>query len=169
MYFISDAWLQFGVVVLIQIFLLLSYAWYMKQLTAVPRALFLGVLIGVTIGVPFDLVFGKSLGLHSYELGFGIFFLVINATFSYGVFVANIFLLRTASWQHFYFAAIVIMTMYETINYFFRVWTWHFSLQLGLFVSVLLIGYVAGATAAALLAHKFLGQRFAFLEKVLKK
>ena len=164
-----EAWLNFIIVILAQLFLFVICAYYEKKLSKVPSILGWGVLIGIVIGVPFDFVVGKFFGLHSFTLGFGLFFLIINATFSYGLFASNILTLQHVRLTHFIFWNIMIVTVYEIINSFFPVWTWEFVLSPIEFMIVLLVGYLMGAILIAVISHIFLGRRFFFIDDLLNK
>ena len=74
----SEAWLNFAIVFLIQLLLFVTHALYEKKLPDMPRILGYGALNGVVLGPILDLTFGKLLGLCSYTLGFGAFFLILN-------------------------------------------------------------------------------------------
>src|SRR5688572_9178251 len=98
----SEAWLNFAVVIFVQALLFIVHGYFAKKLSQVPRVFGWGVLIGIAVGVPFDLVVEKFFGLHSYTLGFfGLFFLIINAALSYGLFVANTLLMQHARLSYF--------------------------------------------------------------------
>lgn len=164
-----EDWLNFAIIILVQLLLFTAHAYYEKRLSDVPRILGYGVLIGIVFGIPFDLVVGKFFGLHSYALGFGAFFLILNATLSYGLFAANTLLMQRARLVHFYIWTIGIVAVYETTNLFFRVWTWEFALPDIAFLIVLSAGYFGGAILVAVISHVFLGHRFFFIDTVLKK
>lgn len=165
----SEAWLNFIIVISTQLFLFVICAYYTKKLSDVSRILGWGVLIAIVVGIPFDLVLGKFFGLHSFALGFGVSFLIINATLSYGLFVANILLLQQLRLPNFILWNIVVVTIYEITNYFFHVWSWGFALPPIEFVMVLLVGYLAGVILVAIISHILLGRRFLFIEDLLKK
>lgn len=164
-----EAWLNFAIIIFVQFLLFITCAYYKKRLSDVPRILGLGVLTGIILGLSFDLVLGKFFGLNSYALGFGPFFLILNAALSYGIFVANILLLQQARLPYFYVWTLLVMAVYEITNYFFRVWTWEFSLPDIAFLSVLSAGYFGGAILIAVVWHVFLGHRFFFIDTLLKK
>lgn len=165
----SEAWSNFAIVVLAQLSLFLIHAYYAKKLSDVPRMLGLGALIGITVGIPFDLLVGKFFGLHSFALGFGMFFLTINAVLSYGLFVSNTLLMQNAKLRYFFPWIITLVAVYEITNYFFRVWTWEFALPHIVFLMVLLVGYFGGAILVAAIAHIFLGRRFLFIDNLFKR
>ena len=158
-----EAWLHFTVIVSVQMLLLIVHAYSAGRLADVPRLFGWGALIGVAVGVPFDLVVGQFFEIHSYALGFSLYFLVINAALSYGLFVANTLLLQHVRLPYFCLWTVIMMAVYEITNHFFRVWTWEFGLPRFEFLMVLLIGYFAGAILAAIISQVFLGYRFSFL------
>ena len=164
-----EAWLNFAIVIFVQFLLFIICAFCQKRLSDVPRILGLGMLIGIVMGLSFDLVLGKFFGLSSYTFGFSLFFLVINATLAYGIFAANILLLQHIRLPYFILWNIVIVVVYEIINHFFRVWTWEFLLPRFEFLMVLLVGYLGGAIFVAVISHVFLGRRFFFIDNLFKK
>ncbi|MFA5877555.1 MAG: hypothetical protein WC880_04315 [Candidatus Paceibacterota bacterium] len=164
-----EAWLNFTIVVFMQLLLFIIHAYYAKKLSDVPRILLWGALIGIVIGMLFDLVLGKFFGLHSYTLGFGLFFLSLNVALSYGLFAANILLMQYVRLPYFFLSIIIVMAVYEITNHFFRVWAWNFVLPRFEFLMVLLAGYFGGAILVAIISHVFLGHRFFFISNLLKK
>lgn len=92
----SEPWLYFTIVVFIQFLLFILHAWYEKKLSDTSRILSWGAFIGIVVGIPTDLMVGKSLGLCSYALGFGAFFLILNGILLYGLFAAHILLMQFA-------------------------------------------------------------------------
>jgi len=161
--------LNFAIVIFVQLLLFITCAYHEKKLSNVPRILGWGVLIGIAMGLSFDLVLGKFFGLSSYALGFGAFFLIINAALSYGLFAANILLLQRVRLAHFYIWTVVIVAVYEITNHFFRVWKWELGLPPIEFLIVLSVGYFGGAILVAIISHVFLGHRFFFIDNFLKK
>lgn len=167
----SEAWLNFGVVVFAQFILFIVHAYYANKLSDVPRTLGMGALIGVVVGLFYDLILGMYFGLASYTLGFTASFLSINWVLSYGIFAANTLLMQDARLRDFFLWTIVVVTIYETVNHFFLVWTWKFEHLLAFsssieFLTVLLVGYCSGALFVATLAHTFLGYRFLVIKKL---
>ena len=148
-----DAWVNFAVVVFVQFLLFIIVAWYAKKLPNMPRLLGWGALIGLVMGLCFDLGLGKLLGLHSYTLGFGAPFLILNGTLSYGLFAATTLLLQSMPPRYFLPWVIVIVAVYEITNHFFRVWAWRFSLPPLEFAVVLLTGYLGGAIIVTVISH----------------
>lgn len=168
-----ESWLNFAIVVFAQLVLFVAHAYYVNRLTDIPRLLGLGVLIGLVMGLLYDLFLGKFLGLASYELGFGAIFLVINGALSYGIFAANVLLLQHARLRDFFLLTVVVVVVYEVTNNFLRVWTWRLEHLLAFsssveFIIVLLIGYFTGAIFVAAVAHKFFQYRFSFINNLLK-
>jgi hypothetical protein len=164
-----EAWLSFAVVNFVQLFLFIARATYEKKLSDIPRLLLWGVLTGIPLGLLFDLTLGKSFGFYSYTLGFSTLFLVLNAVISNGLFAANILLLRQVRLLQFYIWIIVLVIGYETTNLFFYMWTWEVTLQPIELLIFLLAGYLGTATLVAVIWHVFLGYRFVFVDKLLKK
>jgi len=141
----SKAWLNFAIVIFVQFLVFIAYAYYAKKLSKVPQILVKGILVGIIFGLSFDFVFGELLDFHSYVLGFGISFLILNAAISYGLFSANILLLERIQFPYFYIWTIFIMSIYEITNLFFPVWNWKLALPSIQFLFVLSIGYLCGA------------------------
>ena len=165
----SEAWLNFGIVVFIQLILFIIHAYYEKSLSDIPRILGWSIPVGIVVGVLFDLIVGKFFGFHSYALGFGAFFLILNGALSYSFFAANILLMQRVRLVHFCIWAVVIAAFYEIPHHFFRVWTWELPLPSHIeFLIVLLAGYVGGAILMAA-GWRILGHRFLFIDNLLKK
>lgn len=154
----SDAWINFAAIVLIQALLFVLIVRLEKERIAVPL-LVKALLIGAVFGLSFDLVAGKLLGLHSYALGFDLPFLILNATLSYGLFSATMSLFQEARLTRLFAGSLLAAAVYETANQFFPVWNWEFSLPPALFVATLLIGYFGGAVFVVLLG-KIVAERF---------
>lgn len=150
----SEVWINFGILLLVQLFIFVAFAFYEKKLTSIWRALVKGFLIGIPFGLSFDLVLGKLLGLSTYALGFEIPFLLFNAVLSYGIFAATILLLRRQP-LYFFAATLLITALYEFANVFLRVWEWHFPVPTALFPALLGIGYLAGAVLVVGMDHLF--------------
>lgn len=165
----TEAWVSFAVVVFIQFVLFIIYAALTRRLRDIPRLLLWGAGIGVVVGLSFDLVIGKWLGINSYVLGFGLPFLLINGALSYGLFAANTLLMNRVRLLHFYLYTLVIVAVYEIANLYFPVWAWEFSLPSLGFLAVLFAGYWGGAVLVALIAHTVLKYRFSFLHILLKR
>lgn len=141
----SEAWSNFGILLLVQFLIFLSFAFYEKKLTKIGDILGKGILIGIPLGLFFDLVVGKFLGLSIYALGFGALFLLPNGAFSYGIFAATILLLRHHRPLYFCISTLFITVLYEVVNLFLHVWEWRFPVPTFLFPVVLGVGYIAGA------------------------
>lgn len=162
----SEAWLNFGVIILFQMFLFIACALFVKRLPDAPSVLVRGILTGIVFGLLFDLIVGKLLGLHSYVLGFTPLFLIINATLSYGLFASTILLLQRARLVPFYIWTLAIIATYEIANLFFRVWLWEFAVPFPIFLIVLFVGYSGGAILIAVAWHLLLGYRFSFISNI---
>ena len=158
----SEAWLNFAIVIFVQFIVFIAYAYYAKKLSKVPRILAFGALVGIVFGIPFDLIVGKYFGLYSYVLGFDTLFLVFNWIFLNGLFVANTLLMQRLRIPYFFLGTIALMAIHEIPNYFFRVWTWKFVLPYFEFLLVLSIGYFCGAIViiGILNASKYLKRLF---------
>jgi len=59
----SEAWIYFTIAFLVQLLFFVVHAWYEKKLSDAARILGRGVLTGIVLGLLFDLVLGKFLGL----------------------------------------------------------------------------------------------------------
>ncbi len=140
-----ETWLNFAALIFVQLLLFGAVVVYRRKLHSVTPLLSSGVFIGLGFGLFFDLVLGKFIGLHSYALGFGAFFLVLNALLSYGLFSATMLLFKEEKLAYFFGASFFVMLVYEVTNFYFRVWTWEFSLEPLQFLVVLSIGYFAGS------------------------
>lgn len=162
----SEPWLNFIFVILIQFLLFIIHAYYEKKLSEVPRILGRGILIGIVVGLLFDVVLGKFLGLWSYTLGFGALSLVLSAAFVYGLLAAHILLMQQAKLFHFFVWIIIVGMFYEISNYFFHVWKYEFVLAPMIF---LLTGYLGASIFIATIWHFFLGRRFLFIDNLLNK
>ncbi|MEK7531741.1 MAG: hypothetical protein AAB545_02330 [Patescibacteria group bacterium] len=165
----TEAWLDFSVVVLVQLLLFLVHAHYEKRMAETPRILARGILIGIFFGVFFDLLVGKVFGLYTYTLGFGLGFLTINGALSYGFMQANALLMERARFFHFYVWTIVVGIVYEMTNFFFPVWSWEFGSPITELIVVHAFGYIGLAILMALTWHLFLGHKFTFIENLLKQ
>lgn len=165
----SGAWLDFAVVFFVQLLLFIAHAHYEKKLSCVPRILGRGVLSGIVLGPLLDLIFGKFLGLCSYTLGFGAFFLIFNGALLYGLFAANALLMQQARALHFFIWTIVVAAVFEITNLLFHVWSWTFPLISIEFFILFLIGNFGAAILVAGFWHVFLGDRFFFLDYLIKK
>jgi hypothetical protein len=114
-----------------------------------------GVILGLPFGVGLDLLFGHTLNLWDYTLGYTWWFLTINGLFSYGFMVANVFLLKHHSLIHMYLWSIGLAIVYEITNYVLPVWEWTFYDNNSLieYAGVIFIGY-AGLTALMMAAMR---------------
>ncbi len=162
-----EAWLNFTIVVLVQLLFFITHAHYEKRLTDVPNILKWSVAVGIVFGIVFDLVIGKFFSVYSYVLGFNAFFLTINGALSFGFLVANTLLMQRARLLHFYLWTVAVGAVYETANYFFNVWIWAFDVSHIYFWVVILFGYLGLATIMALVWHVFFGHKFSFLSNLI--
>ena len=164
----SGLWLYFTVVFFMQLLLFLIHAYYEKKLANVPRVLWRGAITGIVFGPLFDLT-GKYLGLVSYALGFGPFFLILNAILLYGLFFANILLMRQARLLHFFLWTTIVVAVFETTNLFIRLWTYTFAVP-SLEYFIIAFGAPLGlAMIIAITWHVLFGYRFVFIDNVTKK
>lgn len=155
----SEAWLNFTLVALIQLLLFVVHAWYEKKLSDIPRILGLGVLGGVVVGVPLDLIFGKLLGVFSYELGFGAVFIALNATILYGLFVAHTLLIQRARLVYLLTWAVVVGAVFEVTNLSLRLWTYAFPVPSLEFFAIFFLGNCGVAILIAKVFNTYLGSR----------
>lgn len=156
----SEAWLQFSVVILVQLIFFVIFASYQKRLPETPKILLHGVIIGIILGLLYDNLLGRYFGIFSYTLGFEIPFLLTNAALSYGLFVASTLLLQKTQTSYFIAWMTALIVVYETTNYFFPVWMYEFSLStLPLFV-LYLAGYSSGALLASVMSRIFFKYQF---------
>lgn len=164
----SEAWLNLAIVAFVQFVLLIVYAYHQKRLAEVPRMFGRGALIGIIFGLPLDLIVGKHFGLYAYTLGFTPTFLILNWAVLNGLFAANTLLGQRLRLPCFFIWTLVLMVAHEVPNYFFRVWTWQFSFPPIEHVTVLLVGYFVGAVVGAIVWRVCFGQRFIFIDDLLK-
>ncbi len=162
-----DAWINFAVVILVQLVLFIFHAAYEKRTAEVPKILGQSIAIGTIFGIAFDLLVGKILGLYYYELGFGLFFLTINGALSYGLMQANTLLMQRVGLLHFYIWTLIVGGVYELTNSVFTVWTWDFSTPSIELLIVHAVGYIGLATLMALTWHIVLKQHFVFIKRLL--
>ena len=150
----ANVWASFCIVVFVQLIFFLVTASYYKKWNDIPRILLYGIIIGTLLGLLYDLLLGKYLGLFSYGLGFERPYLLLNASISYGLFVASVLLLQAIRVPHFVTWLGVLVIVYEITNFFFPVWTYGFSLTLLPFFVLCLVGYSSGALLASAIAHE---------------
>ena len=163
----SEPWFNFAIVIASQIVLFLVVAIFEKKLVQIPNILKWGIPIGLVIGLLFDLIIGKYLGINSYVLGFGLPFLLINGAVSYGLFAATVFLFKDKHVWSFTGWIVALTLWYELTNYFFPVWKWEFALPAIPFFLVLILGYWWGAMNVALIHHFLLKKKFAIFNKTI--
>lgn len=167
----QEAWLHFAVFTLIQCVFFLIHAVLEKKARRALSILMWGIPVGIVVGVLSDLLFGQLLGLWSYALGFGWFFLHLNTATTYGLFAAHTLLMQRKGLAHFCLWSAAVMVVYEISNHFFRVWTYAPAIESLLtpagFYPLLWVGYFATAAAIAAILHS-LGRHFSFVEKLRK-
>lgn len=165
----TEAWLNFIIIVFLQLIFFVAHAHYEKKPAEIPRILVWSIPVGIVVGILFDLIVGKFLGFHFYALGFGATSIILNGVFLYSFFAANILLMQRVRLMHFCIGAIAIAMFYEIPHYFFHVWTWEIPLSPCIeFLTVLLVGYVGGAILMAACWH-IIGHRFLFIDNLFKK
>lgn len=157
----SVAWISFGVVIFAQFIFFVLSAFYYKKSRSIPRLLLLGIILGTAIGLLYDNLLGKYFGLFSYTLGFETIFLLLNASLSYGLFVATILLIQKVNTVHFVAWLSTLIAVYEITNYFFPVWSYNFSLPFIPFFILCLAGYSSGALLASVISKFIFKQSFA--------
>jgi hypothetical protein len=161
LFIMSADWTSFGVILLTQAVFLLLSAIYYKRMNDLPRLLCIGIIIGTFVGLLYDNVLGKHLGLFSYQLGFGTTFLLLNASLSYGLFITSVLLVQKVSVIKFTIWMSILIVIYEVINVFFPVWSYNFSLPLLPFFIICLVGYSSGALLASLITKYVFKRPFA--------
>jgi len=163
-----EAWLHFATIIFVQALLFVVCAYRQKRLSDMPRILGWGIFTGIGVGLLSDLIWGKFFGLWSYTLGFGVLSLTLTAALVYGLFAANILLMRRVRLLHFFIWIMVMMATYEVTNHFFRVWTYELALPTYAFLMFLVAGYFATAFFIAVIWHAFLGYRFSLIDNLLR-
>lgn len=118
-------WLQFAVVISVQlgIFLVVAYRQGVSG-RRLWRILGRSLLIGIPFGIGFDIIVGEYAGLFNYVLGVNPLFLLVNGLLSYGLMIATVSFWGTDSFVKFYGLIIPLATVYEVANFFFPVWFW---------------------------------------------
>lgn len=163
-----DVWMNYAVFIAVQILIFVVHAVYENRLKDIPRLLGLGVLIGIGVGLFFDVIFGKIFGLFSYGLGFGYLSLALNAVVLYGLFIADILLLQKARLAYAVLWVSMVIIVYEATNLFLSVWTWEFILPQTIHVAVLFAGYIGGAIFAAAIGQTMFRYRFKLIDVLLR-
>ncbi len=164
----KEAWLNFGIAFFVQALFFIAHAYYEKRLSEIPSILRRGILSGLILGLFFDLLLGKYLRGWSYTLGFGALFLILNATLVYGLFSANILLMRKVRLMPFLIWTILMGMMLDITNFFFPVWKWSFSYISVEFLFVFFVGNIGTAILVALVWHVFFGKRFILFRRASK-
>lgn len=165
---VPEVWMNYAIFIAVQILIFITHAVYENRLKDTPRLLGLGVLIGIGVGLFFDIIFGKFFGLFSYGLGFGYSSLILNAVVLYGLFVADILLLQNARLVYAVLWISMITVVYEGINLFFPVWTWELVLPQITHIVVILIIYFGGAITVAAIGQIMFKYRFRLIDILLR-
>ena len=161
-------WLNFAVLIFVQLLVFLIHAFYEKKLVDVPRALWQGALSGIMVGPPVDLIVGKYLGIGTYLLGFGPLFLIPLAILGWGLGFANIFLMQNARLLHFCIWMMIVIVTSEIFNLFLPLWTWPFAFASFEYVMLALVAPLLLAMFIALAWQVVFGYRFVFIYNILK-
>ena len=132
---------NFLVVISTQLIIFLVHAYKVGELSNIKKYLLKGLALGLPFGIIFDLIVGWQLGFFDYTFGFTPLFLVVNGILSYGLMIANVYLLYHHSLWHVYSWSVVIGASYELINYFFPVWQWTFATPAIEHLAVILVAY----------------------------
>ncbi len=135
--------INFCLVISIQFLFFIFHAYKIGELDDAFHFLKRGLLIGLPFGITIDLFVGHYLGFWDYIFGFAWWFLIINGLFSYGIMVANVFLLYHQALRHMYLWSIGIGVVYEVSNYFFPVWQWTFATPKIEYAVIILAGYTS--------------------------
>jgi hypothetical protein len=124
----TTSWVNFLVVVSVQLLFFLFLAHKKKALKKItPDLLVKSLIAGAVFGIAFDLVVGEYLGIFNYALHFDPLFLIINGALSYGLWILTVQLLQREHLLAFCAWTIAIGFVYEVVNYFYPVWSWTFS------------------------------------------
>ncbi len=132
---------NFFIVISVQLLFFLIHYIAVERKHNLLSILLKGIVIGVPFGILFDLLIGNYAGIFKYHLGFEVWFLIINGLLSYGVMVANVFLLHNHSLKHALAWSVALACTYELTNYFFPVWEWTFSSTILEYVLVIFFAY----------------------------
>jgi hypothetical protein len=152
----SEAWINFVIVFLVQLVLFVVHAWYEKKLPHVSRILLWGALTGLVLGPVLDLVFCKLVNLCTYTLGFGTFFLILNGVLLYGLFAANTLLMQQAKFLHYFVWTLAVAAVFEVVNLFIPVWTYTFPVPSLEFFAIVSLGNLGAAFLITLIWHLLL-------------
>lgn len=165
----SVLWFNFAVMCFVQLLLFCIHAYYEKRLADVPRILWQGAYSGIVPGLLCDLIGVKYIGLATYALGFGPFFLILNAILLYGLFAANTLLMQQARLLHFCIWMTVVVAAFEITNLYFLMYTYAFVVPSIEYVLVAFVAPLVLAIAIAISWHVLFGYRFMFIDNVIKK
>lgn len=162
---LSEAWVGFGLSVLLQLVIYLSLVKYhsslRSELSRLPHYLCLGVLVGVF----FDYLLGLKLGLWDYSLGFGPFFIIMNGFLLWGLFIAEVAILKNLSFIWFAISCVVVGYVVELLNLYLHAWEWKlFENQLLEYVLVVHILYPGFGLIAAFCLNRIKKQEFTNLK-----
>ena len=160
-----ESWLDFAIVGFAELLLFIVCAFYQKRFSDTFRLLLLGISLGTVLGLLSDFVLW---GAYSYPLGYGLFYLTLNAAVIYGLFAATVLLLQRVRLLRFSIWILAMVVVYEITNYFFPVWTYEITPFLG-WLSFVLVGYFATAMFVALIAHIFFRYRFQCIDDLIRK
>lgn len=121
-------WTNFSLIIIAQLlFFIFTYLTHRKTMPKLSYgALLTYGFMGLLFGTIFDLIFGLYLGIYSYYLGFGPLFLFLNGLLSFGLMLATVSLYVKDNFFKFYIQLVCLGIVYESVNYFFPVWSWHF-------------------------------------------
>jgi hypothetical protein len=157
-----EAWIDFVVVGFVALAFFVACALYEKRFSDAPHLLLFGVLAGTPLGLVSDFALW---GAYTYPLGYGLFYLTLNAAVVYGLFVATVLVLQRTRLLRFFIWITALMAVYEITNYFFTVWTYEVTPFL-CWLSFVLVGYFATAIFVALIGHLFFGYKFEFIDNL---
>jgi hypothetical protein len=160
-----ELWFNFAIVGLAAFILFLICALYEKRSSDALRFLLIGIPTGMVLGSLSDFVLW---GTYSYPLGYGLFYLTLNAAVIYGCFVATVLLLQRVRLVRFSIWIIAMASVYETTNHFFPVWSYQVTPLLG-WISFVLVGNFATALFIVLIAHIVFKYRFQLIADLSKK
>ncbi len=137
----SDNFLNFTVVILVQLVVFILHACIVGEKQNILLYLKRGCILGLPFGIIFDLIIGKYIGIFDYQMGFETPFLILNGIGSYGLMMANVLLIRKHPALYVYLWTISLGVVYEVANYLFPVWEWTFATAPYEYFIVTLAGY----------------------------
>ncbi len=160
-----EAWLDFAILGLAALLLFIVCAFLEKRSSDALRLLLISIPTGIVLGLVSDVALW---GAYTYPLGYGLFYLVLNAAVVYGLFVATVLLLQRVRLLRFCIWVMALVVVYEITNYYFLVWTYEVTPFLG-WLSFVILGYFATAVFVAVVAHVFCGYKFQFIDDLIRK